>query len=257
MLRIYKRSPGFSRRTSFLYCGRLKSFPDCLSIYWFWGGTPFSKRAMRCRSSFWSVLETRIYPYTIRFTPFPMKAITEKRHTSEGNMPMDGKRTKPIRRGNIQWEPESSQVFLPGICGRIRQAYGCQGDTMFVFWRIGPISGIALPSEDVVAGCAWLWKRFPAIASGTFVVCPIRAILKIMERNESCSGEKCHMADLLYAQILIKKGRKREKTGGKPSVFPLQISMFYRRGPATDGLLWSRIFPPFHRPFGQAGFCLP
>ena len=59
------------------------------------------------------------------------------------------------------------------------------------------------------------------------------------------------MAVLLYEQILIKKGRKRGKTGGKPSVF---FKIVFDGKPFAFGLLRSL---PFHRPFGQPGFCLP
>lgn len=62
MLRIYSKSPAFSFFTSFLYWGRLKSFPDCLSIQIFIFTTPFSFRAKSCLSSFWSVLDTRTQP---------------------------------------------------------------------------------------------------------------------------------------------------------------------------------------------------
>lgn len=60
-------SPGRSRLTSRLYLGRSKSLPDCLSIYNRLSGIPFPRSTTSCRFSFWTVLETRMYPYSIMF----------------------------------------------------------------------------------------------------------------------------------------------------------------------------------------------
>ena len=74
MLRTYSRSPGRSRLTSRWYWGRRKSFPDCLSRKTCPSGAPRSRRAIRCRASFWSVLETRMYPVALTAHPPPPPA---------------------------------------------------------------------------------------------------------------------------------------------------------------------------------------
>lgn len=49
----------WSISTILVYCGRLKSFPDCLSEKMFSAGTLWAFIATSCLSSFWSVLDTR------------------------------------------------------------------------------------------------------------------------------------------------------------------------------------------------------
>ena len=55
-------SPGFSCLSIVLYWGRRKSLPDNLSMKRWFSAIPCSYIAIYCRLSFWSLLDTRMYP---------------------------------------------------------------------------------------------------------------------------------------------------------------------------------------------------